>query len=51
MQVQGKSALNSFKFIQCLSQYNFSCEIYYCENFTESKFDVKYVSTVKSATQ
>ena len=25
-------------------------KIYYCESFTESKFDVKYVNTVKSTT-
>ena len=25
--------------------------IYYCESFRESKFDIKYVNTVKSITQ
>ena len=25
--------------------------MYYCESFTESKFDIKYVFTVKSTTQ
>ena len=29
----------------------FSHGIYYCDSFAESKFDVKYVNTVRSATQ
>ena len=32
------------------SQQNSSHRIYYCEKFTESKLDVKYVNTVKSTT-
>ena len=50
MQVQGKSALNISKFIQCFNQKNSSHGIYYYESFTESTFDVKYVNTVKSTT-
>ena len=40
MQVQDKSILNSPKFI-VFELIKFSHEIYYCERFTESKFDVK----------
>ena len=36
-----KSKLNSAKFMQCFNQQDSSHEIYYCEKFTESKFDVK----------
>ena len=39
---------NSSIFIQCLNQQNSSHGTYYCESFTESKFDVKYVNPVKS---
>ena len=34
---------------QCFNQQNSSHGIYYYESFTESKFDAKYVNTVKSA--
>ena len=50
MQVQGKSTFNNSRFIQFFNQYNFSHVIYECESFTESKFDLKYVNTVKSTT-
>ena len=45
-----KKRLNSSKLIQCFNPKNSSHGIYYCESFTESKSDVKYVSTVKSTT-
>ena len=35
---------------QCFNQQNSSHGIYYYESFTESKFDAKYVNTVKLAT-
>ena len=41
MQIQGKSTLNSLLTIG----------IYYCENFTKSKFDVAHINTVKSTAQ
>ena len=39
------------EFLMVLNLYNVSINITYdCESFTESKFDVKYVNTVKSTT-
>ena len=43
----GQISTESNKFIQCFNQENSSHGIYYCESFTGSKFDVKYVNTVK----
>ena len=42
--------LNSSKFKLCFSQCNSIHGISYCESFTESKVDVKYVNAVKSTT-
>ena len=38
----------SFKFMQCFIESN---PMHYCGNFTESKFDAKIVSKVKSLIQ
>ena len=43
----GQISTESNKFIQCFNQENSSHGIYYCESFTGSNFDVKYVNTVK----
>ena len=36
--------------IQCFNQQSSCHRIFYCERFPESKFDVKYVNTMKSVT-
>ena len=50
MQVQRKSTLNSSQFIQSFYELNSSHRIYYCDRFTKSKFDEKYVNTMESTT-
>ena len=51
MQAQGKPTLNSSKFVPFFNKQNSSHGMYYCEKFTESKFDVEYVNTEKSTIQ
>ena len=36
--------LNDSKFIQRFNQWNSIDKIYFCESFTESKFNVKYLN-------
>ena len=45
-----KWTLHSSKFRQCLNQWKSTHGICYHESFAESKFDAKYVNTVKSGT-
>ena len=51
VQVQGKLTLSSSKFIQFFNQQNSSHKMYYFKGSIESKFDVKYVNTVKLTAQ
>ena len=44
------NSLKALKVRRCFNQQKYCPEISYCESFTGSKSDEKYVNTVKSAT-